>query len=162
MLPHFLFFSFTACLFSWTWLWICSIFHYTLTAHEMGYMTLMRTSPIILIVFLSISLRLRRGLNPPHRVKSISMTTFSQQEVEFLQNHGNEVSDRQSASVTSWVRWTRRRGLLHLAEKAQITLLILIWWWLNTVLMHQVINCFLILLTLTYIKYYYLMCVIIA
>ncbi|XP_077401421.1 arf-GAP domain and FG repeat-containing protein 2 isoform X2 [Vanacampus margaritifer] len=32
-----------------------------------------------------------RGLNPPHRVKSISMTTFSQQEVEFLQNHGNEV-----------------------------------------------------------------------
>ncbi|MEQ2251513.1 Arf-GAP domain and FG repeat-containing protein 2 [Ilyodon furcidens] len=36
-----------------------------------------------------------RGLNPPHRVKSISMTTFSQQEVEFLQNHGNE--------DTSWV-----------------------------------------------------------
>ncbi|XP_069042765.1 arf-GAP domain and FG repeat-containing protein 2 isoform X1 [Lepisosteus oculatus] len=32
-----------------------------------------------------------RGLNPPHRVKSISMTTFSQQEVEFLQCHGNEV-----------------------------------------------------------------------
>ncbi|XP_041840995.1 arf-GAP domain and FG repeat-containing protein 2 isoform X3 [Melanotaenia boesemani] len=36
----------------------------------------------------------RRGLNPPHRVKSISMTTFSQQEVEFLQNHGNEVGRR--------------------------------------------------------------------
>ncbi|XP_077963316.1 arf-GAP domain and FG repeat-containing protein 2 isoform X4 [Gasterosteus aculeatus] len=35
-----------------------------------------------------------RGLNPPHRVKSISMTTFSQQEVEFLQNHGNEVGRR--------------------------------------------------------------------
>ncbi|XP_076843432.1 arf-GAP domain and FG repeat-containing protein 2 isoform X2 [Brachyhypopomus gauderio] len=35
-----------------------------------------------------------RGLNPPHRVKSISMTTFSQQEVEFLQNHGNEVGKR--------------------------------------------------------------------
>uniref|UniRef100_A0A8C1TUK9 Zgc:114045 n=1 Tax=Cyprinus carpio TaxID=7962 RepID=A0A8C1TUK9_CYPCA len=34
------------------------------------------------------------GLNPPHRVKSISMTTFSQQEVEFLQNHGNEVGRR--------------------------------------------------------------------
>ncbi|KAJ7995179.1 hypothetical protein DPEC_G00241870 [Dallia pectoralis] len=31
-----------------------------------------------------------RGLNPPHRVKSISMTTFTQQEVEFLQKHGNE------------------------------------------------------------------------
>ncbi|XP_051567318.1 arf-GAP domain and FG repeat-containing protein 2 [Myxocyprinus asiaticus] len=35
-----------------------------------------------------------RGLNPPHRVKSISMTTFSQQEVEFLQNHGNEIGRR--------------------------------------------------------------------
>ncbi|XP_051924866.1 arf-GAP domain and FG repeat-containing protein 2 isoform X3 [Hippocampus zosterae] len=35
-----------------------------------------------------------RGLNPPHRVKSISMTTFSQPEVEFLQNHGNEVGRR--------------------------------------------------------------------
>uniref|UniRef100_UPI00358DD967 arf-GAP domain and FG repeat-containing protein 1-like isoform X2 n=1 Tax=Myxine glutinosa TaxID=7769 RepID=UPI00358DD967 len=34
---------------------------------------------------------LLRGLNPPHRVKSISMTTFSQQEIEFLQNHGNEI-----------------------------------------------------------------------
>ncbi|XP_051535699.1 arf-GAP domain and FG repeat-containing protein 1-like isoform X6 [Myxocyprinus asiaticus] len=32
-----------------------------------------------------------RGLNPPHRVKSISMTTFMQQEIEFLQKHGNEV-----------------------------------------------------------------------
>ncbi|CAB1347757.1 unnamed protein product [Coregonus sp. 'balchen'] len=31
-----------------------------------------------------------RGLNPPHRVKSISMTTFTQQEIEFLQKHGNE------------------------------------------------------------------------
>ncbi|EDL75521.1 rCG23905 [Rattus norvegicus] len=33
----------------------------------------------------------KRGLNPPHRVKSISMTTFTQQEIEFLQKHGNEV-----------------------------------------------------------------------
>ncbi|XP_041697498.2 arf-GAP domain and FG repeat-containing protein 1 isoform X4 [Coregonus clupeaformis] len=32
-----------------------------------------------------------RGLNPPHRVKSISMTTFTQQEIEFLQKHTNEV-----------------------------------------------------------------------
>ncbi|XP_035263408.1 arf-GAP domain and FG repeat-containing protein 2 isoform X2 [Anguilla anguilla] len=39
-----------------------------------------------------------RGLNPPHRVKSISMTTFSQQEVEFLQNHGNE-SDQLDSSL---------------------------------------------------------------
>lgn len=33
----------------------------------------------------------RRGLNPPHRVKSISMTTFTAQEIEFLQKHSNEV-----------------------------------------------------------------------
>uniref|UniRef100_A0A7N6BP54 Arf-GAP domain-containing protein n=1 Tax=Anabas testudineus TaxID=64144 RepID=A0A7N6BP54_ANATE len=32
-----------------------------------------------------------RGLNPPHRVKSISMTTFTQQEIDFLQKYGNEV-----------------------------------------------------------------------
>ncbi|XP_008578919.1 PREDICTED: arf-GAP domain and FG repeat-containing protein 2 isoform X1 [Galeopterus variegatus] len=34
---------------------------------------------------------LLRGLNPPHRVKSISMTTFTEPEVVFLQSHGNEV-----------------------------------------------------------------------
>uniref|UniRef100_A0A8C9UUS9 ArfGAP with FG repeats 2 n=1 Tax=Spermophilus dauricus TaxID=99837 RepID=A0A8C9UUS9_SPEDA len=33
----------------------------------------------------------RRGLNPPHRVKSISMTTFTEPEVVFLQSRGNEV-----------------------------------------------------------------------
>ncbi|XP_074081451.1 arf-GAP domain and FG repeat-containing protein 2 isoform X2 [Macrotis lagotis] len=32
-----------------------------------------------------------RGLNPPHRVKSISMTTFTESEVIFLQSRGNEV-----------------------------------------------------------------------
>uniref|UniRef100_G1LAR8 ArfGAP with FG repeats 1 n=2 Tax=Ailuropoda melanoleuca TaxID=9646 RepID=G1LAR8_AILME len=37
------------------------------------------------------AVRRGRGLNPPHRVKSISMTTFTQQEIEFLQKHGNEV-----------------------------------------------------------------------
>nr|XP_020655432.1 arf-GAP domain and FG repeat-containing protein 2 [Pogona vitticeps] len=31
-----------------------------------------------------------RGLNPPHRVKSISMTTFTEGEVQFLQTRGNE------------------------------------------------------------------------
>ncbi|XP_044179926.1 LOW QUALITY PROTEIN: arf-GAP domain and FG repeat-containing protein 1-like [Acropora millepora] len=31
-----------------------------------------------------------RGLNPPHRVKSISMTSFTQQEIETLQGQGNE------------------------------------------------------------------------
>uniref|UniRef100_A0A673HKY5 Arf-GAP domain and FG repeat-containing protein 2-like n=1 Tax=Sinocyclocheilus rhinocerous TaxID=307959 RepID=A0A673HKY5_9TELE len=43
-----------------------------------------------------------RGLNPPHRVKSISMTTFSQQEVEFLQNHGNEVNDRSTSTLNCY------------------------------------------------------------
>ena len=33
----------------------------------------------------------RRGLNPPHRVKSISMTTFSLAEIEALKKGGNEV-----------------------------------------------------------------------
>ncbi|XP_033100495.1 arf-GAP domain and FG repeat-containing protein 1-like [Anneissia japonica] len=32
-----------------------------------------------------------RGINPPHRVKSISMASYSPEEIEFLQNHGNEV-----------------------------------------------------------------------
>ncbi|XP_039571244.1 arf-GAP domain and FG repeat-containing protein 2-like [Passer montanus] len=35
-----------------------------------------------------------RGLNPPHRVKSISMTTFSEAEVLFLQARGNEACRR--------------------------------------------------------------------
>ncbi|XP_037230802.1 LOW QUALITY PROTEIN: arf-GAP domain and FG repeat-containing protein 2 [Falco rusticolus] len=35
-----------------------------------------------------------RGLNPPHRVKSISMTTFTEAEVQFLQARGNEVCRR--------------------------------------------------------------------
>ena len=32
----------------------------------------------------------RRGLTPPHRVKSISMATFTTDEVEFIQNRGND------------------------------------------------------------------------
>ncbi|GFR10831.1 arf-GAP domain and FG repeat-containing protein 1 [Trichonephila clavata] len=31
-----------------------------------------------------------RGLTPPHRVKSISMTTFTADEIEFLKSRGNE------------------------------------------------------------------------
>jgi len=34
---------------------------------------------------------LLRGLNPPHRIKSISMASFNQQELDFLQKHGNQV-----------------------------------------------------------------------
>lgn len=30
-------------------------------------------------------------MNPPHRVKSISMTTFSEAEIELLKKGGNEV-----------------------------------------------------------------------
>ncbi|KAH8352835.1 hypothetical protein KR084_006684 [Drosophila pseudotakahashii] len=32
-----------------------------------------------------------RGLTPPHRVKSISMATFTQDEIDFLRTHGNEL-----------------------------------------------------------------------
>lgn len=32
-----------------------------------------------------------RGLTPPHRVKSISMATFTPEEIEFLKSHGNDV-----------------------------------------------------------------------
>lgn len=32
----------------------------------------------------------RRGLTPPHRVKSISMATFTNEEVDLLRNRGNE------------------------------------------------------------------------
>ncbi|CAF0743349.1 unnamed protein product [Didymodactylos carnosus] len=35
---------------------------------------------------------LLRGLNPPHRVKSINMSTFTQDEVEFIRNHGNSLN----------------------------------------------------------------------
>lgn len=32
----------------------------------------------------------RRGLTPPHRVKSISMATFLADEVDFVRCHGND------------------------------------------------------------------------
>ena len=34
----------------------------------------------------------RRGMNPPHRVKSVSMTTFNEAEIDKLKKGGNEVS----------------------------------------------------------------------
>ena len=34
----------------------------------------------------------RRGISPPHRVKSISMTSFTQAEIQALEQGGNEVS----------------------------------------------------------------------
>lgn len=36
----------------------------------------------------------RRGLTPPHRVKSISMATFTTDEIELLKNKGNEYCKR--------------------------------------------------------------------
>lgn len=38
------------------------------------------------------SLCFRRGLTPPHRVKSISMATFTPEEVDFVKARGNDVS----------------------------------------------------------------------
>ena len=34
----------------------------------------------------------RRGLTPPHRVKSVTMASFTPEEIEFLKNRGNEVN----------------------------------------------------------------------
>ena len=41
----------------------------------------------------------RRGLNPPHRLKSISMTTFTDSEIELLRGGGNEVSNNLGGKV---------------------------------------------------------------
>ena len=32
---------------------------------------------------------IRRGINPPHRIKSISMSTFTPEEVELMRTRGN-------------------------------------------------------------------------
>ena len=42
----------------------------------------------------------RRGLNPPHRVKSISMASFSADEMEFIKCRGNDV--RISICIVMW------------------------------------------------------------
>jgi len=36
-------------------------------------------------------MHIRRGLTPPHRVKSISMATFTSEEIDFLKSRGNDV-----------------------------------------------------------------------
>lgn len=33
----------------------------------------------------------RRGLTPPHRVKSVTMSSFTPEEIEFIKSRGNEV-----------------------------------------------------------------------
>jgi len=35
-----------------------------------------------------------RGLTPPHRVKSISMASFTDDEIALLKSRGNEASDK--------------------------------------------------------------------
>jgi len=37
---------------------------------------------------------LLRGLTPPHRVKSVSMATFSTEEIDFIKSRGNESCER--------------------------------------------------------------------
>lgn len=49
------------------------------------------TLPLLLTTHVLYSSSLSRGLNPPHRVKSISMTTFTDAEVDTLTKGGNDV-----------------------------------------------------------------------
>ena len=51
----------------------------------------------------------RRGLNPPHRVKSISMGTFQDDEVKFMQLRGNAVSACPSNHIASSSLLTNNR-----------------------------------------------------
>ncbi len=66
-------------------IWLLCTFDCYCSSHSKCILT--RTIIYILIMFIC-----RRGLNPPHRVKSISMTTFSPAEIQALKNGGNEVS----------------------------------------------------------------------
>ncbi|KRX43150.1 Arf-GAP domain and FG repeat-containing protein 1 [Trichinella murrelli] len=70
---------------------------------------------------------LLRGLNPPHRVKSISMATFTPDEIDFIKSRGNEnfgvgvtnaagigalpYSDNQYCQNVWMGRYDKRRGL---------------------------------------------------
>ena len=44
-------------------------------------------------------MKFRRGLNPPHRVKSINMATFTQEEIDFLKTRGNHVRNHTTLST---------------------------------------------------------------
>lgn len=47
-----------------------------------------------------------RGLTPPHRVKSISMATFTQEEIEFVRQNGNDTCS------TTWLGlWDPKRAI---------------------------------------------------
>lgn len=49
---------------------------------------------MLVIVLTSAVLFFRRGLTPPHRVKSISMATFTSEEIDLLKSRGNEYCKR--------------------------------------------------------------------
>ncbi|XP_022703604.1 arf-GAP domain and FG repeat-containing protein 1-like [Varroa jacobsoni] len=55
---------------------------------------------------------LLRGLNPPHRTKSITMTSFSDDELDFIKNRGNEAGYNTETMETimddrpGHMRWT--------------------------------------------------------
>lgn len=47
-----------------------------------------------------------RGLTPPHRVKSISMATFTQEEIDFVRQNGNDTC------TTTWLGlWDPKRAI---------------------------------------------------
>ncbi|XP_017046136.1 arf-GAP domain and FG repeat-containing protein 1 isoform X1 [Drosophila ficusphila] len=53
-----------------------------------------------------------RGLTPPHRVKSISMATFTQDEIDFLRSHGNELCAK------TWLGlWDPKRAVLQQEQR---------------------------------------------
>ena len=64
------------------------------------------------------SFRCRRGLNPPHRVKSISMTSFTPEEMEFLKSRGNDVS--YTCSYCSWPVENKKRNKVLQPELQEI------------------------------------------
>lgn len=63
----------------------------------------------------------RRGLNPPHRVKSISMATFSGDEVDQLQQRGNNYCKQvwlglYDASASSTARIAENLDAAHIKD----------------------------------------------
>ena len=47
----------------------------------------------------------RRGLTPPHRVKSISMASFTPEEIDFLKSRGNEVIEMFNFLIEEVLDW---------------------------------------------------------
>ncbi|KAG1662923.1 Arf-GAP domain and FG repeat-containing protein 1 [Nymphon striatum] len=59
-----------------------------------------------------------RGLNPPHRVKSISMTSFTPEDIDFIKTRGNELSGYCLSSVQPRVVHIRSSRSDHLQFRA--------------------------------------------